>query len=123
MDPFSITIGTIGVAGVGSQIAQSARDFHGNYRGANAQIQHARRQLAMLQSKLENPILQSHANFAAAQSSFEDINERFPGDLCSDSRRARFRWAAKRKAEVSALVDQLKETEISTTFALQLEHS
>ena len=123
MDPLSITLGTIGVAGVGGRIMQSARDFGTNYRNANAQIKHAQSQLAILQSTVKDVSLKSNSKCSVAQSSFEAISESFPNELQSDSKKARFMWAAKHKGQVSGLVNQLKETEISATFALQLEQS
>jgi hypothetical protein len=121
-DPFSIIVGTVGIIGVGGQVVQSARDFNDNYRHADKQMQHALSQLEILQSTLESTPLQLHPRLAAAQSSFEAISGNFPDDLRSDSRRARLRWAAKNKGKATEILSQLKEMEISTIFALQLEH-
>jgi hypothetical protein len=109
--------------GFGDQIIQSARDFGSNYRNANAEIKHAQSQLAILQSTLKDVSLQPNSKCSASQSSFEAINESFPNGLQSNSKKARFHWAAKHRGQVSGLVKQLKETEISATFALQLEQS
>ena len=120
MDPFSIACGAIGVVGVGGQLFQSSSGLICNYRQAEKQIKHAQSQLETLQSTLEDLTLQSSPKCLAAQASFRDIRGSFPAELRSDSKRARFRWAAKDRGEVRGFIDQLKETEISTTFALQL---
>lgn len=123
MDPFSITCGAIGVVGVGGQLLQSSGNLIGNYRHAVTQIKHAQCQLEALQLTLEDPTFQSNPKCLAAQASFQAIRDCFPAELRSNSKRYRFRWAARDQGEVQGLINQLKETEISTTFALELEKS
>jgi len=120
MDSLRFTLGAIGVSG---QIIQSARDFGNSYRNANTEIKHAQSQLTFLQSSLKDVSLVPNSNCSVAQSSFEAINGSFPHELQSHSKTARVRWAAKHQGQVSGLIKQLKETEISATFALQLEQS
>jgi len=122
MDPISITFGTIGAAGVGGQVVQSSREFRSNYRNAAEQISHAQSQLEILRSTLNEPALKLNAKCSKAQYSFKTISENFPNELRSNSKKARFLWAWKHKGHVSELISQLKETEVSTTLALQLEH-
>lgn len=120
MDPVSITAGAIGVAGVGGQVFCSARDIIHDYRHAGVQIRHARSQLSTLEINLGDPSLLD-AKRLAVHTSLGSINESFPRDLRFDSKKERLRWAVGKRKDVSSLLDQLKETEVSATFALQLE--
>src|ERR1700710_1325643 len=113
--------GNRGYGSWGGKLVESSSSIIGNYRYAETQIKHAQCQLETLQSALEHPSLQSNLICSASKTSFKAISERFPAELRSDSRRARFRWAARDGGEVRGLVDQLKETEISAVFRLQLE--
>ena len=122
-DPFSISVGAIGIAGFGGQAMKYARDFRANYRDAERQIRHAKSQLDILQLTLGSTYFQSQGKPFVAQSSFEAIEHDFPGDLCADSRRAKLRWAAKKKGKVAEVVGQLKETEISAILTLILDQS
>jgi hypothetical protein len=122
-DPVSITVGAIGIAGVGGQAVKAARDFRASYRDAGKEIRHAKSQFETLQSTLESTYFKSHRKSSTAQSSFEAIGNNFPADLRSDSRKAKLRWAATTKGKVAEILGQLKETEISTILTLILDQS
>jgi hypothetical protein len=123
MDPISATFGAISVLSTAGEFIQSSRTFAHNYTNAQTQIRHAECQWAALSSTIHDLSLQINPKHAGAQTSFEAIRERIPGDLRADSKMARIRYAAKQKGKVAGLVSQLKDTEISTTLALQLEQS
>jgi hypothetical protein len=120
-DPFSLAVGAITIAQVGGLAAKYARDIRSNYRDAEKQIKHAKTQWEMLQSNLGSTYFLSNENCSAGQSSFEAIGHSFPDDLRFDSRRARLRWAAKKKDNVAEVLGQLKETEISMILKLLLD--
>jgi hypothetical protein len=125
-DPFSLSVGTISLLSAGAQAVKAINELHSDYRDAGKQAIHARAQHVLLRenvllAKSHNTSLQSRPKILASQLALERIEEEFPANFRSDRKRDRVRWALKDKSKLKDPVCRLKETEISTILALQLQ--
>jgi hypothetical protein len=85
-------------------------------------MRHAQDQLEFLHANLVNTASLSNSKLAAAQNSFEAIEQDFRNGLRKRANKtARLRWAMTDKKKTAGLIAQYKETEISASYAIQLE--
>jgi len=120
MDPFSVTVGVLPLGVLTTQAVQSSYGFYRNYSDAESSMRHARAQFEFLHANLENTSA-SNSKLAAAQNSFEAIVQDSNELRMRSNKRGRLRWAIKDKNRAASLITRYKETELSASYALQLE--
>lgn len=120
MDPFSLTVGAVALVATGTDVLQSANTVRDDYCKARKQTANLRTQHVMLRENIAT-LSRLKSDHTAWQTSLQAIEEEFPNNIDSDSKKARLRWALKDKKKATNIVTQLKETEISTILSLQSE--
>ncbi|KAG4429660.1 hypothetical protein IFR05_014864 [Cadophora sp. M221] len=125
-DPFSILVGAASIAALSGKAINAASTFHGSYRHAEQQIKHAQAQLDFLRYYLErtesdsnSQDLSREAYLSMVRSSLDAISGGFPTGLDSETKKGRFRWAAKQKQRVVDAQDNLGEMQISDIWCRQ----
>ncbi|KAH7330013.1 ankyrin repeat-containing domain protein [Rhexocercosporidium sp. MPI-PUGE-AT-0058] len=122
MDPLSLTVATITLAGASVTTASSVNNFCTNYREAEKQgahVKHQRVQLQRNRTQLSNLSPELRHNVLLTQP-LADLEAAIPHELKTSRRRDKLRWAAGRKSSTGGEIARLKETENSTIFALVL---
>lgn len=118
-DPFSITVGAIGLLEASGKVLKGTQRLCSDYREASKQVLHAKSQLDILKENVRS----AQANTSttqAAQFSLENIDNEFPSLPASDNRWHKVLWSIKDKKKFDRGFHQLKETEISFSLALLL---
>jgi len=124
MDPFSVTVSAVALAGSFGAAASVLKTLHSDYRDADKDSHHIQQQkkhLQLNQSLLDGLIPNAASPLHCLKSSLADIEAVLPTQPCEDKKRDRLRWAAgggKRKAQDQ--IGKLKEIESSTSISLLL---
>lgn len=123
MDPLSVCVSGLTIAGAIITTASSVRGFRTDYREAERQAHHATWQQAHLRSnhaQLNSLPVGVQRKIELAQSSIAEIAAALPADIKVKKKRDRLLWAAGRKHQVKDDIARLKETEISTNLSLTI---
>jgi hypothetical protein len=122
-DPLSITVGGISLAAIAYQGVQTSCNLYGDYRDAEKLRRHAWTQLDLLHSNVDVTSSLANSKLAAAQSSFEAIEQDLRQELRGrdSNRRTRVAWIFKGKKKTAGLIAQCKDTELSACYTLQLD--
>jgi hypothetical protein len=124
MDPFSVTVSAVALAGSFGTTASVLKTLHSDYRDADKDSHHIQQQkkhLQLNQSLLDGLIPNSPSPLHGLKSPLADIEAELPAQPCEGKKRNKLRWAArggKRKAQDK--IGKLKEIESSTSVTLLL---
>jgi hypothetical protein len=124
MDPFSVTVSAVALAGSFGTTASVLKTLHSDYRDADKDSHHIQQQkkhLQLNQSLLDGLVPDATSPLHCLKSSLADIEAALPTQPCEGKKRDRLRWAAcggKRKAQDK--IGKLKEIESSTSISLLL---
>jgi hypothetical protein len=122
-DPLSITLSAIPLVALAAQAGQSTCNAYNDFRNAERSMRHIQGQLEFLHANLENTAALSNIKLAAAKRSFEAIEEDSNGLRMRSTKRGRLSWAMGGQKEADSLITQYKNTELSASYAIQLETS
>jgi hypothetical protein len=124
MDPFSVTVSAVALAGSFGTTASVLKTLHSDYRDADKDSHHIQQQkkhLQLNQSLLDDLIPNASSPLHCLKSSLADIEAALPTQPCEGKKKDKLRWAAcggKRKAQDK--IGKLKEIESSTSISLLL---
>jgi hypothetical protein len=124
-DPLSISVGAITLLGAGAKAVELSHALHSSYRNAGKEMLHGRTQHVILHEnvQLARAITEDsrHFQISASQASLERIQDEFPSGLRLEKKRDKLLWALKHRGKVGELLSRMKEIDISTSLALQLQ--